>query len=294
MKQQDQTKIFFEKFAKEWADASKNTSIESVNIIKQRNDVVKKFASKYLQKGDTTLDVGCGTGDLIISLIKLGYNAIGIDFAKDMINEAKSLAKKEKVSEKIFITNSFFDYTSDKKFNLISANGFIEYISYDEFLEFIQKSYNMLADNGILIFGSRNRLFNVFSLNDFTEQEMNLNTIKNLNEECIFFNKTKNLEDVLNSDFRQKLTENIQKHHNTGINVDARFQYTPFQIMEILKQNKFTILDIFPIHIHLLSTGAKEIHPEIHSYLSNLIQEKNDLHLTLIPQSSSFMIAARK
>ena len=191
MKQQDQTKIFFEKFAKEWADASKNTSIESVNIIKQRNDVVKKFASKYLQKGDTTLDVGCGTGDLIISLIKLGYNAIGIDFAKDMINEAKSLAKKEKVSEKIFITNSFFDYTSDKKFNLISANGFIEYISYDEFLEFIQKSYNMLADNGILIFGSRNRLFNVFSLNDFTEQEMNLNTIKNLNEECIFFNKTK-------------------------------------------------------------------------------------------------------
>ena len=64
--------------------------------------------------------------------------------------------------------------------------------------------------------------------------------------------------------------------------------------MEILKQNKFTILDIFPIHIHLLSTGAKEIHPEIHSYLSNLIQEKNDLHLTLIPQSSSFMIAARK
>lgn len=294
MKQQDQTKNFFKKFAKEWADASKNISSESVNIIKQRNSIVEKFAKRYLKKGDMTLDVGCGTGDLVTSLIKSGYNAIGIDFAQDMINQAKSSAKREKVTEKNFITISFFDYTSDKKFNLISANGFIEYISYDAFLEFIQKSYNMLDDNGILIFGSRNRLFNVFSFNDFSDNEINLNTITNLSKECIFFNTTKNLENVLNSDFHQKLTENIQKHHNTGINVDTRFQYTPFQIMEILKQMNFTILDILPIHIHLLSTGAKEIHPEIHSYLSNLIQEKSDLHLRLIPQSSSFMIVARK
>jgi len=294
MKQQDQTKIFFENFAKKWAKNSKNTDLEFVNVIKQRNDFVEKIAEQYISKGDSTLDVGCGTGDLVIDLIKRGYKSIGIDFSKDMIKEAKFFAKSKGIADKNFINISFFDYNSDKKLNLISANGFIEYISYVEFIEFVKKSYNMLEDNGILVFGSRNRLFNIFSFNDFTNQEISLNTIQNLIKECISFSKSDNLKDILNSKFHQNLSENIKKHKNTGINVDTRFQYTPFQIIDILKQNNFKILDLYPNHIHLLSTGAKDISPEIHGYLSNLIQEKNELHLRLIPQSSSFMIAVRK
>ncbi len=293
-KQQKQTKIFFNQFTKKWQKSAKTDSHLTINIIKQRNDYVVNIAQKFLKNKSKTLDVGCGTGDLAISLLQKGFDSHGIDFASSMIKKAKLEAHRKKFSPDRFQLTSIFDYTTDIKYDLISANGFIEYISEKQFIEFIQMSYEMLKDKGLLVFSSRNRLFNVFSFNEYTLDEIKIKQLDYLIEECIMFNKAKNLIDLLKKKHSIRLSQNLKNHGNTGFNIDTRYQYTPFQTIEMLRKHGFKVIDLSPIHIHVFTTGARSRLNEIHDQVSKYVQEKENAHLPLIPQSSSFSIVARK
>ena len=69
-KQQKQVKRVFESHANKWSKKASRNEKNAINIIKQRNHFVEEIARKLLKKGDTTLDVGCGSGDLVIALQK--------------------------------------------------------------------------------------------------------------------------------------------------------------------------------------------------------------------------------
>lgn len=71
------------------------------------------------------LDVGCGSGQLVINVASRGIEAEGSDF-------------------------------------------------FDEMAQFFNRCYDMLRPGGYLVVGSRNRLFNIFSLNEFTTLEVSL------------------------------------------------------------------------------------------------------------------------
>jgi 2-polyprenyl-3-methyl-5-hydroxy-6-metoxy-1,4-benzoquinol methylase len=295
--QQKQTKEFFESFSQKWSENAKTDRSDFVNIIKIRNQYVESICANFLKKNSKILDVGCGTGDLVISLLKNDYDAFGIDFAASMITEAKSEARKSNLPENKFIVSSFLDYEPETKFNLISANGFVEYISEKEFHQFIKKSYDYLDENGIIVFELRNRLFNVFSFNNYTKAEIELGEINNLLDECIAFNNAANLSELRN--LKSKLTKNLHHHEQTkdkyaSIAVDTRYQYSPSQIINLLQENNFNVMDLYPVHIHGITTGAKKVKPDIHTILSYYLLDQKDIHLQLIPQSSSFMICAKK
>lgn len=292
--QQKQTKNYFERVSNQWYVKANLNSNKILNIINQRNEYVRKTASDFLSKNAKTLDVGCGTGELVLELLKSGYNSQGIDFSKSMIKKAKEQATKNNLEKEAFICESFFDYEFNKKFNMISANGFIEYISECELKKFLIKSHQLLSKNGILIINSRNRLFNVFSFNEFTKDEIKEKTLNSLIEECIYFNLGRNLKNILKNKKKSKIKTNLKKHSKTGINIDTRFQYTPFQLIEKLEKNYFKPFDIAPIHIHVFTTGSRKIYPDLHNEFSNYIQIQKNENIAFIPQSSSFMIAAKK
>lgn len=297
--QQEQTKRFFEQFAKQWSKNAKTDYQDHVNVVQIRNRIVIDSCTNYLANNSRTLDVGCGTGDLVISLLKLNYDSLGIDFSKSMIEEGKMDAKREKLDPERFIHVSFFDYKPKTKFDLISANGFIEYISEKDFEIFLDKSFDFLDKNGILIFESRNRLFNCFSFNSYTEAEIEIGEINNLLEECLIFNKATDKQDVISNRYIPKLRKNLDKHEFTktkyaNITVDVRYQYTPFQLIRKLEKKNYEVINLEPVHIHAMTTGAKEKHPEIHKNLSYYLLDHKDLHMQLMPQTSSFMISARK
>lgn len=293
-KQQNQTKNYFEKVSNQWHTKANLKLNKILNIIDQRNKYVIEIASNFLPKNAKILDVGCGTGELVIDLSKIGYDSQGIDFSKAMIKKAREQAIKNKIQKEIFICESFFDYKFNKKFDMISANGFIEYISEKELEKFLIKSYELLSKNGILIINSRNRLFNVFSFNKFTEDEIKEKNIISLIEECIYFNSGRNQKDILNTRKKSKIKTNLKKHSKTGINVDTRFQYTPFQLIEKLEKRSFKPFNISPIHIHVFTTGSREIYPDLHNEFSNYIQIQKNENIAFFPQSSSFMISAKK
>lgn len=297
--QQKQTKVFFENFALQWSKSAKDRESDFYNVIKIRNDYVISVLKKISKKNPRILDVACGTGDLVIELLKMGYDARGLDFAEAMIKKAQYHARKEKLSEERFFVKSFFGWKPDKKFDLISANGFIPYISKKQLQEFLQKSYHCLNNNGVLVFESRNRLFNCFSFNNYTIKEIRINEISKLLEECIIFNQSKNFKEILKSNYKSKIKINLEKHDiiknkHGKVLVEKMYQYTPFQLIELLKKNKFKILDIYPNHIHGLTTGAKESNPVIHKQISEFMLRQTKLHVNLIPLTSSFSITAKK
>lgn len=286
-KQQKQTKVFFEKEARNWSLRADFSSNKIPNTIIQRNSFVIEMIKKYKKKKH--LDIGCGSGDLCFYASKIAKKSIGIDFSSKMISIANKKFNRKNLS---FIDGNIFNYQPKDKFDVISAVGFLEYLSFDEINKIISYCYKNLTRSGILILGSRNRLYNLFSLNKFTEFEAKLKTHKKFLKEAIDLNKF-TLTNFLKNNKNSFEETPFSQPTTTGIKVNVRNQFTPGQINSLLSKHKFKINEISPINYHPVSPAIYNKGDKEMRKISNLIMmEKNKL--ALIPFSSSFIISAKK
>ena len=291
--QQEEALHYFRTHAEDWRKKAEAPSEKTVNMIRQRNGYVIDVILNR-EKTENVLDIGCGTGDLVCEIAGQGIDATGVDFAREMIDAAIEKAKENKIKTARFECCSIFDFDfSTQRYDVISANGFIEYISYDELNRFLDLVKNALKPNGSFVVGSRNRLFNLFSINTYTSHELETDSFKMLAQEAIALASTENIRDLLNI-VCVPLQSPDTKHEKTGIDVTTRFQFTPVQLMKMLNEKNFTPVEIYPIHIHAVPPVFKDKHPEIHASISNLLQEYARNKLELIPFSSSFMLHVQK
>ena len=239
---------------------------------------------------ESTLDIGCGTGELVCGLSSKGISAVGIDFAEEMIKLSRQLAATRKLKAK-FIHSSVFDYEPDRKFDLISANGLIEYIPESSLHSLIAKCHDWLNPGGSIILGSRNRLFNCISLNAYTLRELENGTIPSLLREATTIVGSPDLKECLQvlSGYRQELPT-FDEHPVTGIAVSTRHQYTPAQLVSKLGGAGFDAIEISPIHYHGISPTIGKTNPELHVAIAEAAQQEADFRM--LPFSSSFMIHA--
>jgi len=296
-KQQTETLNYFDTFAKDWKEKALGQKIAKVNVISQRNNYVLEVI-KNRNENIKTLDVGCGTGELVHEIAKLDIDAVGVDFANEMIKEATDTAATEGLGKATFFCASVFDFpVADESLDVISANGFIEYISHEQLDQFLANSYKALRKNGSLVFGSRNRLFNIVSMNQYTLDEMASNNIEKLLNESVQVAGISNPADLVQID-AVELERSTKTHANTGIDVSTRFQYTPAQLAKILAEKGFTVRGLSPVHIHGVTPSFAADHKEVHYNISNLLShvtdEDKESRYKLIPFASSFMIHAVK
>lgn len=294
-KQQSESLQYFDKNALDWQNKSISDLPDSVNIIKQRNDYVLHILESK-KNGNRFLDVGCGTGQLVIEASKMGFDATGVDFAMNMIETATSNARKEAVKDCTFVHASIFDYDMGiNKYDVISANGFIEYIDLEHLKMFLKKCYTALKDDGILVFGSRNRLYNMFSLNEFTTEEIENGSSTLLLKEAISLVSLNQLnhENLMAIETAALQTDDTDQK-NTGIDVSIRYQYTPVQLANLLNPLGMIFRTLHPVHIHGVSPSFKAQYPKVHASISNMLQEFSDDSLALLPYASSYMISASK
>ena len=286
-KQQNQTKNFFDKDAKNWSLKSDFKKNFLLNTIQERNLYVIKKIKEFKIK--SLIDVGCGSGDLSFEASKILRKSVGIDFSENMIKLAKKKFKKKNLQ---YENISIFNYKTQKKFDCISANGFIEYLSLSDIKKFFNMANNMLNSKGYIIFGTRNRLFNLYSLNNFSLKELKKETFKNLYQESIYLNKLDFKKFIkLN---KSKFEEVNFKQPKTGINVDKRHQFSPLQINDLLKKTNFKLIDLHPINYHPVSPD-KYTQNKRFKFFSNFIYYlKDNNKLPYISNSSSFMVTAQK
>ena len=293
-KQQKQTKNFFKKHSFEW---NKKATNEIYSKINDRHKAVHRCLENY-PKNSSHLDIGCGTGQLVIEASKNGYNSHGIDYAEEMIELSKKNSKISN-SNAIFECESVFNYKPKRKYDVISAMGFVEYISIEECKQLFEYAFTNLNNKGSICIGSRNRLFNLTTFNSYTKMEIELNVIKTLHEESEIIINAKNQEQFIKNlrDF-SKNNELIQneKHPHTTINVETRYQFTPSDLMHKIENSGFQVKNIYPINYHAFNSvlnfneDIKTFKKQICDFISNKYFD----YYQLLPNSSSFVIEAIK
>ncbi|MEP6495783.1 MAG: class I SAM-dependent methyltransferase [bacterium] len=291
--QQQQALEYFRSHATEWRSKANGTDGIAVNIIEQRNQYVLDVAGERSHT-ETSLDVGCGTGELACQLALRGINASGIDYAPEMISLASTRARDAHIDRATFRCASIFDAQLEPNhYDLISANGFIEYISQRQLVDFFRVAAASLRDGGSLVVGSRNRLFNLMSMNGFTLAESASGDMPALLKEAASWTSAPTLADAVNVESVPVQAPDTT-HETTGIDVATRFQYTPMQLISLLKQQGLRATEVYPVHIHGVTPAFAAEHPELHVSIANLLQASARRDTKLLAQASSFMLHATK
>lgn len=293
--QQNQTKQHFVTHAEGWQAKAEQTT-RGDGVIEGRKNAVLSVLKSF-EKVDSFLDVACGTGQLVLAVADQGISSLGVDFSEKMIEICESNRKgRDALGMARFQSCSFFDMpTDEQKFDVISAQGFIEYISIEQLNEFFSRSAKMLRKGGALVVGSRNRLFNTFSQNAFTQMEMDLGVLNDLMSESIAFQSSSSIDEAIKkiSPFEQTL-EHPERHPDTQVGVETRYQYSPAELIYILRKHGFTPNCIYPINFHGLSPALKKDFPEVQRKLSSTMSSLAPTDPRLIPQSSTFVLDMRK
>ncbi|WP_298862722.1 class I SAM-dependent methyltransferase [uncultured Gimesia sp.] len=290
MTQQDQTYRFFKSHAKAWQVKAED---EVYSTIQNRHLAVFETMKKYPNES-SLLDVGCGTGQLAIEASNNHWHSLGLDFADDMIEIAKENNKRASASAE-FICGSIFEFKSEKSFDVISAQGFIEYISLEQLDEFLAFLNTICNKGGAVAIGSRNRLFNVHSINQFTQIEKDLGTLPSLIEEAIAIHTSSSQEEAIEC-IRNLNSEYVQpdKHPLTGIGVDTRYQFTPSDLANKLENAGFTVTSLYPVHLHPFPVNVMDDSEVmgVHKEIARFASEKMISNHRLVPYSSSYVIEA--
>ena len=107
--------VIFEKKANSeyWDEHWKNENLREKIKLGANNSFIKKFTTRFLKLGSKILEGGCGIGQNVYGLKSWGYDAYGVDFAKDTIERTKEEFSDLKVSvqdvRKLNFPNNFFD-----------------------------------------------------------------------------------------------------------------------------------------------------------------------------------------
>ena len=144
------------------------------NYINLRNDPNNIAANEIVEmpaiysalpdvSGKRVLDLGCGSGNNCIKAVRLGASyVVGLDISKNMIELAKKTNKDEKIKyENISMENVS---TLNEKFDFVISSLAFNYVEdYDKLLKDI---YELLNENGQLIFSQEHPLSTGTILND--------------------------------------------------------------------------------------------------------------------------------
>jgi len=293
MSQQKQTLKYFNQNAKNWEEKAGSNRF---SVIDNRHKAVLSVIKEYKETG-RLLDVGCGTGQLAIEAAKNGWKSIGIDYAASMI-EISRLHNEKNGDIAEFYCTSIFDFTIPKaEYTVVSALGFIEYISLDELDYFLSVVSEGLKSNGALALGSRNRLFNLHSLNEFSSLELQLKTVNWLFNESVILQSSSTQQEAINKLAGLKYQyPHPDLHPETDIKVDRRYQYSPADLIARLTRHGLMPTRIFPVHFHgfPLSFIKKNNLSILHLELAEMISNQYINSHEVVPFCSSFVIEAKK
>lgn len=114
----------------------------------KENELDAKFKKIFDGKKGNFLDVGCGTGRIVYTAKKCGWNAKGIDLNKDAVN----IARKKHLD---IIYSNIDDFKGKKNYyDVINMGQIIEHVKNPE--KTIRKVYTLLKHNGILTISTPN------------------------------------------------------------------------------------------------------------------------------------------
>ncbi len=145
IKKTDQIIKAYRKYAENYDLAVKLYRLLGLKIGKYRKMTVDALE---LSKGDTVVELGCGTGlnfHLVLDAIGPTGKLIGIDLVDKMLEQAKKRLKKNNWKNVELIQNDIANYSFPKQLDGIFSTGAIQYSP--EYDRIIKKGYNALKND---------------------------------------------------------------------------------------------------------------------------------------------------
>lgn len=172
-KQKRLTNSFFNQVASEWYERTYDPTHTYRKF--PSNRIRMEVALGEIAKLDLTgrfLDVGCGTGELVIELLRRGHRVTGIDIAERMIERARANLIRSGLGAKpeaTFIVSDLARFApGNEKYQAAVALGLLEYLDTDvELFSFLRQR---VVRGGHALVECRNRFFNLFSANRYTAE----------------------------------------------------------------------------------------------------------------------------
>ena len=188
-----------------------------------------KFLRRYIKKKGKVLDIGCGTGTMTAMFYKDGFDIIGIDISKEMVEIASNKCSEIKYS----ILDIQKEYLKEN-FDYIICN--FDTVNYLESIEkFINHCSIMQNKGAYLIFDiiTEGIFDEIFENNLFVDEEDNYTAI------WYYEKLKKNKHHIDISIFMKKendLYEKYTESHN-------KYIYEMENIIEILNNNGYILYD---------------------------------------------------
>jgi len=118
---------------------------------------------KYIQEGDSLLELGCGNGRDSIFFANNGVGVVAVDQCE---NEIFVLSNEQQLSNLKFLTGDFTKLEDLGKFNHIYSRFTLHSITEQEESDTIKWAYEHLENGGVLLIEARGKMNELYKLGD--------------------------------------------------------------------------------------------------------------------------------
>lgn len=272
---------FWDDVAEEWRERAyaKDNNYSVFPSAEVRNSVLVKNLKDRFSPADSILDVGCADGELIIELKRAGFqNLHGIDNAHEMINVSNARYAEEFGDKDSGVRFTIADADSlepNDTYDVITAIGLIEYL--EDRPGFFKQIHKQMTPNGTAFIESRNRLFNVFSANEYTKRTEDLdklidevNHFRQTTDAIEFQNAIADCIMELGKDIPD-LTRKVEEKNFKSYPFDLP-QFTPRELEAQLNEAGFIVKDFHFYHAHLFPPLFGQTVPHLYNNIGVKMQ----------------------
>jgi SAM-dependent methyltransferase len=273
----DYVREYFDRHAERWVEAA-YAGDTRFPVGPERVRLAIEGVSGAVGDGGSLVDLGCGGGQLCAHAARLGWKVVGVDVAPAMIEEAERWTEGLDVR---FVVGSFDESGLDaKSFDAVTALGLIEYLPEDE--PFFAEARRLLRPGGRLAVSCRNRLYNVQSVNRYTQRELErgelgpllgelgalvdetaAEELRALAEELTA--AAPELAEAARRDGEEPAAALLEHTRTFG---EERRQHTPAQLGESAARHGFRPAGVLALHPHPLPPDLERLSPRFYNRLA--------------------------
>ncbi len=248
------------------------------------------------------LDIGCGTGQLALQLVGHAYEVVGIDISPQMVKWAERYVRSKADSASAVASFRVGDVEEldlpDGSMDAVVALGVLEWLADDR--KAFSEIRRVLRPDGIAIIDFRNRLFDLFSLNAYTQRDVTSKEYAHLLAE--FQSEAQQGISALSLEgFVRELTDHASalalgstSNDNTAIRLKPSpvelGQHTPREAREAAKRYGLECCALAYLHFHPFPPVFEQANPEVFNRLGLIMEALDETPIGCI-MASAFIAA---